>query len=271
MLASFLSFALGLWLHSPPAWAAELKLAVTTSFQNSGLADLLLPEIKADLDLDVRLIVVGTGQALRLGKAGDVDAILVHSKTAEEAFVAQGYGVARTPIMYNDFVLVGPTEDPAAVSISEGVTSALSQIARAKALFISRGDDSGTHRKEISLWNQAGLDPQSFAADWYRSAGSGMGATLNIALGSGGYTLTDRATWLNFGNKGNHKITFEGDPALFNQYSFLAVSPEKHAHVKSDLALALERWLTGKKGQALIGSYTIAGETLFVPNANRSE
>lgn len=257
------------WQHSP-VYAAEIKLAVTTSFHHSGLADRLLPEIKEDLGLNVQLIVVGTGQALRLGEAGDVDAILVHSKEAEEAFVDNGYGIARTEIMYNDFVIVGPSGDPAMVVSANKAVFALEKIAEAESIFVSRGDDSGTHRKEQNLWRSTGLDPANFNASWYRESGSGMGSTLNIAVGSDGYVFTDRATWLNFGNKGQHKILFEGDPSLFNQYAFLVVNPDKHSHVKSELALALEQWLIDEKGQALIGGYSIAGETLFVPNAKRS-
>ncbi|MEM9734036.1 MAG: substrate-binding domain-containing protein [Pseudomonadota bacterium] len=243
------------------AQAETLRLAVTTSFHNSGLSDVLQPEIKKDTGLTVQLLVVGTGQALRLGRAGDVDAVLVHSRKAEEEFVAKGYGSHRREIMFNDFVLVGPADDPANIKGSEAVADALTAISQTGALFVSRGDDSGTHRRETSLWPTT---PNGF---WYREAGAGMGATLNVASGLNAYTLSDRASWINFANKGDLKLLFSGDSALFNQYAFLPVSPERHAHVNKKGALKLEKWLTGQKGQALIGNYEIAGQTLFTPNA----
>ncbi len=250
------------------ATAADIKLAVTTSFNNSGLSDILLPEIKKDLGLDVRLLVVGTGQALRLGRAGDVDAILVHSKAAEEKFVEEGYGTHRREIMYNDFVFIGPGDDPANIAQAKTAAEALAAIENAKATFVSRGDDSGTNRKEIALWKTAGLDPESFDAGWYRAAGAGMGATLNTASGMNGYVLSDRASWLKFGNKGDLKLLMSGDPVLFNQYAYLPVSPDKHPHVQQERAGRLEAWLVSPKGQKMIGAYTIDGETLFTPNAN---
>jgi len=249
------------------ATAETVRVAVTTSFHNSGLAEVLLPEIRADLDLDVELLVVGTGQALRLGEAGDVDAVLVHSRAAEEAFVADGYGTHRREIMYNDFVVIGPAEDPSGVAAADGIDGALAAIAAGDVPFVSRGDDSGTHRRERSLWPLAGVDPATADPSWYREAGAGMGATLNTAAGIGAYVLSDRATWLNFGNKADLAILFEGDPALFNQYAFLPVDPDLHSHVRHDLALALEEWLASARGQALIGAYAVEGQTLFVPNA----
>lgn len=247
--------------------AGEMKLAVTTSFNNSGLSDILLPEIKKDLDMEVQLLVVGTGQALKLGRSGDVDAILVHSKKAEEEFVTEGYGTHRREIMYNDFVLIGPTSDPAEIENSTTVADALTKIANIKAIFTSRGDDSGTHRKEISLWKSAGKSTESFDASWYRAVGAGMGATLNTASGMNAYVMSDRASWLKFGNKGDLKLLFSGDPTLFNQYAFLPINPKKHPHVKTDLTKKLEAWLASEKAQKLIGEYTIGGETLFTPNA----
>ena len=249
------------------AAAGEMRLAVTTSFHNSGLAEILLPEIKADLGLDVQLLVVGTGQALRLGRAGDVDAILVHSKAAEEAFVAEGFGTHRREIMFNDFVLVGPAADPAAVGPQSAIGNALRRIADTQSAFVSRGDDSGTHRRELSLWQAAGIDIDAADPTWYRAAGAGMGATLNVASAMNGYVLSDRATWLKFANKGDLALLFQGDPALFNQYAFLPVNPTRHPHVKVDLAAKLETWLVSAKGQAMIGAYEIGGETLFTPNA----
>ncbi len=250
---------------------AEIKLAVTTSFHNSGLSDILLPQIKKDIDLDVQLIVVGTGQALKLGRAGDVDAILVHSKKAEEKFILEGYGTHRREIMYNDFVIIGPVTDPATITKSSTVVDAMEAIKMSRSIFISRGDDSGTHRKEQSLWKSAGLDPEKFSSDWYRAVGSGMGATLNVASGMNGYVMSDRASWLKFKNKGDLKLLFSGDPVLFNQYAYLPVNPAKHAYIKNDLAKALENWLVSKKAQKIIGAYTIDGEILFTPNVKQNQ
>lgn len=256
---------------SGAAQAADvMKMAVTTSFNNSGLADVLLPQIAADLDLDVQLLVVGTGQAIKLGESGDVDAILVHSRKAEEAFVDAGFGSHRTEIMYNDFVFIGPTSDPAGIASSGAATEALSAIADKESDFVSRGDDSGTHKKELSLWGEAGLDPAEFG-DWYNAVGAGMGAALNTASGMPAYVMSDRASWLNFGNKGDLALLYAGDPVLFNQYAYLPVNPERHGHVKNDLALKLEDWLTSDRAKALINDYKINGETLFVFNADGAE
>ncbi|MBY5935660.1 substrate-binding domain-containing protein [Tateyamaria omphalii] len=246
--------------------ADQMRMAVTTSFHNSGLADVLLPEIAKDLDLEVQLLVVGTGQALRLGEAGDVDAILVHSRSAEEAFVADGFGTHRREIMYNDFIIVGPSDDPAGTATAETAAEALQSIAASNAAFVSRGDDSGTHKKELSLWADADLAADTFG-EWYRAVGAGMGAALNTASGLNAYILSDRASWLNFGNKGDLAMLFSGDPVLFNQYAYLPVNPELHPHVKTDLVSKLETWLTSDRAQALIDGYTIDGETLFVFNA----
>ncbi|TNF19648.1 MAG: sulfate ABC transporter substrate-binding protein [Rhodobacteraceae bacterium] len=252
------------------AAAETMKMAVTTSFHNSGLSEVLLPQIAEDLGIEVQLLVVGTGQALRLGEAGDVDAILVHSRAAEEAFVAGGYGTHRREIMYNDFVFVGPEDDPAETASAASATEALQKIAEAEADFVSRGDDSGTHKKELSLWTEAGLDPTALG-DWYKPVGAGMGAALNTAAGMGAYILSDRASWLNFGNKTGMALTYAGDPVLFNQYAYLPVNPDLHAHVKTDLAMQLEEWLVSDTARALIDGYRINGETLFVFNAEAGE
>ena len=246
--------------------AEEMKMAVTTSFHNSGLAEILLPEIKKDLGLDVQLLVVGTGQAIRLGEAGDVDAILVHSKKAEEKFLEGGNGTHRREIMYNDFVFIGPKDDAAGVAAAGSAASALQKIAGAEAAFVSRGDDSGTHKKELSLWKAADLAPEGFA-DWYRAVGAGMGAALNTASGMDAYIMSDRASWLNFGNKGGLALLFAGDPVLFNQYAYIPVNPEKHGHVKNGPAMQLEAWLVSDRAKELINGYQINGETLFVFNA----
>ena len=253
-------------LAGAAAQGETLRLAVTTSFNNSGLSDVLLPAIHQDLGLEVRLLVVGTGQAIRLGQAGDVDAILVHSKVAEEAFVAAGYGVHRREIMYNDFIIVGPSADPARVGAAETVIDAFQRIAVNQSTFISRGDDSGTHKKELSLWSAAQQDPATFVF-WYKSVGAGMGASLNSASAMDGYIMADRASWLNFGNKGNLKLLFAGDSKLFNQYAYLPVSPDRYAHVKARAAQVLENWLVSPRAKQIINSYKIGGEALFVFNA----
>lgn len=246
--------------------AETMKLAVTTSFNNSGLSDVLLPVIKEDIGLDVQLLIVGTGQAIRLGEAGDVDAILVHSKPAEEAFLAAGHGTHRREIMYNDFVLIGPAADPAKIKGSATTVDALQKIATAQSAFVSRGDDSGTHKKELSLWKDSTLDPDSFGP-WYKAVGAGMGASLNTASGVDAYIMADRASWLNFGNKAGLELLFSGDPVLFNQYAYLPVNPERHPHVKTDAVAALENWLVSPKAAELINNYKINGEGLFVFNA----
>lgn len=258
--------ALILSLFGTVALADTMRLAVTTSFYNSGLSDVLLPAVAKDTGLDVQLLVVGTGQALRLGQAGDVDAILVHSKTAEEAFVAQGYGTHRREIMYNDFVLIGPAADPAGTQSATTASEALQKIATAQAAFVSRGDDSGTHRKERALWEDAALDPDSFAP-WYKAVGAGMGASLNTASSLDAYIISDRASWLNFGNKSGLALLFSGDPELFNQYAYLPVSAERHPHVQSGAVQQLEDWLTSATGQQLIDGYLIDDEKLFTFNA----
>lgn len=244
--------------------AEDLKMAVTTSFHNSGLSEILLPAIKEDTGIDVQLLVVGTGQALRLGEAGDVDAILVHSRASEEAFIEGGYGTHRREIMYNDFVFVGPDADPAAIAEATTAVDALTRIAQIEGPFVSRGDDSGTHKKELSLWDAAGV---SRGGDWYRPVGAGMGASLNTAAGMNAYILADRASWLNFGNKADLELLFSGDPVLFNQYAYIPVNPELHPHVKNELAMELEGWLTSPRAATLINDYTINGETLFTFNA----
>lgn len=246
--------------------ADNMRMAVTTSFHNSGLSDSLLPAIEQDIGLKLDLLVVGTGQAIRLGKAGDVDAILVHSRSAEEAFVAAGYGTHRRNIMYNDFVFVGPKSDPAGIAAARTAQEALRKIADAEAVFVSRGDDSGTHNRERSLWGAiaANLDQKN---GWYRSVGAGMGAALNTASGMNAYIMSDRASWLNFGNKGGLAMLYAGDPALFNQYAYLPINPLLHRHVKTTQAKNLEAWLTSSRAKELINNYQIDGEKLFFFNA----
>ncbi len=264
LLAMLTSIALVL---GAPARAEEIRLAVTTSFDNSGLAAVLLPQIRADIGLEVQLIVVGTGQALRLGAAGDVDAILVHSRAAEQAFVAAGHGLYRRQIMYNDFVLIGPKGDPAGISSAKTAAQAFAIIAASGQAFVSRGDDSGTHKMELALWDVAEIDVSGLKASWYRAAGASMGGTLNTASGMNAYVMSDRASWLNFGNKGDLALLFAGDPLLFNQYTFIPVDPREHPHIKRDEARALEDWLVSDTAKELIDGYNINGEKLFTFNA----
>ena len=244
--------------------AEPLRMAVTTSFENSGLAGVLLPAVAEDTGLEVQLLVVGTGQAIRLGEAGDVDAVLVHSREAEEAFVASGHATHRREIMYNDFVVVGPADDPAGVVGATDVATALGRIAAAGAPFVSRGDDSGTHKAERALWAASGIEPDPA---WYKEVGAGMGAALNTAAGLRAYILADRASWANFGNGDGMALVFAGDPALFNQYSYLPVNPARHPHVNADGAARLETWLVSDRAQALIDGYEIGGSRLFTFNA----
>ena len=249
------------------AGSGHIVLQSTTSTQNSGLLDHILPRFTAASGVEVRTVAVGTGQAIRNSANGDGDVLLVHARQAEEAFVADGYGLARHDVMYNDFVIVGPADDPAGLAGAQDVFAALKMVTSGAALFASRGDDSGTHKAEQRLWAEAGVSPAAASGSWYREAGAGMGATLNLAVGMGAYALTDRATWIAFSNKGDHRIVVEGDEKLFNQYGVIAVNPARHPHVNAGGAAAFVTWITGPDGQAAIASYTLGGEQLFFPNA----
>ncbi|MEM8729681.1 MAG: substrate-binding domain-containing protein [Pseudomonadota bacterium] len=244
-----------------------IVLQSTTSTQNAGLFDHLLPRFQAQTGIAVRVVAVGTGQALRNAANGDGDVVLVHAKPAELRFVSEGHGTARYDVMYNDFVIVGPAEDPAALAGGRDAVQALRRIAERRAVFASRGDDSGTHQMEQRLWATAGIDAAAASGRWYRETGSGMGATLNVAVGMGAYALTDRATWLAFGNKGDHQILVENDPLLFNQYGIIPVSSQAHPGVKADLAHRFVDWILSETGQAAIASFQIDGQQLFYPNA----
>jgi tungstate transport system substrate-binding protein len=253
-----------------PAAAEDPFIIVqsTTSTENSGLFDHILPKFRERTGIEARIVAVGTGQALKNARNCDGDVLFVHAKPDEEKFVEAGYGVERLDVMYNDFVIVGPAADPAGVARMSDPAAALRQIAKAKARFASRGDDSGTHKKELSLWQEAGVDPAAASGHWYRETGSGMGPTLNTAVGMEAYTLTDRGTWISFENKRDLKVLVEGDDALFNQYGVIRVSPEHCPNVKSEAAQQFVDWITGPEGQQAIAGYEINGQQLFFPNAS---
>ena len=266
---SLLLFAI-LYTTAAIASATERPFIVvqsTTSTQNSGLLDSILPTFTKTHGIDVRVVAVGTGQAIRNATNGDGDVLLVHAKSAEEEFIADGFGVQRFDLMYNDFVLIGPTNDPADIKSSNDIIDALRSIAQSRSIFASRGDDSGTHKAELRLWQEAKVDAPAQSGKWYRETGSGMGATLNVGIGMGAYVLTDRATWIAFGNKGNYQILIEDDPRLFNQYGIMLVNPKIHPTVKASEGQLLIEWLLSKEGQKAIGEYTVDGQQLFFPNA----
>jgi tungstate transport system substrate-binding protein len=245
-----------------------ITVASTTSTEQSGLFGHLLPAFTAKAGIEVRVVAVGTGQALRLGEHGDCDVVLVHDKPSELKFVADGFGVGRREVMYNDFVLVGPKSDPAAVDGGHDIVAALAKIAAAKAGFVSRGDDSGTDKAEKRLWQEAAIDVKAASGTWYRDTGSGMGPTLNTAAALDAYALSDRGTWLNFQNRRDLEIVIEGDQRLFNQYGVMLVNPAKHAGVKQALGRKVLDWLVSPEGQKTIAAYKIDGEQLFFANAS---
>ncbi|MHA1529863.1 MAG: substrate-binding domain-containing protein [Alphaproteobacteria bacterium] len=261
------AFAATLVLGQPAGAGEFIIVQSTTSTQNSGLYDVLLPQFTAQSGTEVRVVAVGTGQAIKNAGNCDGDVLLVHAKSAEEAFVAGGFGVARSDVMYNDFIIVGPPADPAGVVGSSDVLAALTAIKAAAAPFASRGDDSGTNKKEMALWQAAGVDPTTDSGGWYRETGSGMGATLNVAVGMGAYTMTDRATWIAFGNKGDFAIMVEGDAAMFNQYGVILVNPERCPNVKAAAGQRFIGWILSDEGQAAIAAYRRDGQQLFFPNA----
>jgi tungstate transport system substrate-binding protein len=242
-------------------------VASTTSTQNSGLLDAILPEFKQATGFEARVVAVGTGAALDMGRRCDADVELVHAPAAEQQFVAQGYGLKRHPVMYNDFVIVGPASDPAGINGMDSAAKALAAIAEAKSAFASRGDDSGTNKKELSLWSKAGVDPTSASGKWYRETGSGMGATLNTARGMDAYALADRGTWISFNNRGDLKVLVEGDQALFNPYSVIRINPAKCPDINVAGGKAFVAWLTGKAGQKAVADYRLKGQQLFHPSA----
>jgi tungstate transport system substrate-binding protein len=263
--------ALSLLMLATPAAVAQqpfITVASTTSTEESGLFGHLLPAFTKQTGIQVRVVAVGTGQALKIGERGDCDVVFVHDRPAELAFVEHGLGIDRREVMYNDFVLVGPDSDPAQVAGSKDIVAALRKIAEAKAPFVARGDDSGTSKAELRLWQEAGIDPKTAGGAWYRDTGSGMGPTLNMAAAMDGYTLSDRGSWLSFKNKQNLGIVVAGDRRLFNQYGVMLVNPAKHPHVKQELGRKFIDWLTSPAGQRSIADYKINGTQLFFPDAS---
>jgi tungstate transport system substrate-binding protein len=269
VLVAFALAALAPCATTPtPAQDKSIVVASTTSTQDSGLFGYLLPLFKARTGIEVRVVAQGTGQALDTGRRGDADVLFVHAKAQEEKFIAEGYGLKRYPVMYNDFVLIGPVSDPAGIKGKTDIVEALKAIKAKAAPFISRGDRSGTNIAELDLWKAAGIDIAKQKGPWYKEIGQGMGAALNTAAALNAYTLSDRGTWISFRNRGDLEITVEGDKRLFNQYGVMLVNPAKHPHVKKDLGRAFVHYLISDEGQRAIAGYKIDGQQLFFPNAN---
>jgi tungstate transport system substrate-binding protein len=264
-----LLLAIALFATAAPAVAQDRSIVVasTTSTQDSGLFGYILPLLKARTRIEVKVVALGTGQALDTARRGDADVVFVHAKSEEEKFIAQGFGVKRYPVMYNDFILVGPRTDPAGVGKSKDIVEALHTIKDKALAFISRGDRSGTHIAELKLWREAGIDIERDRGAWYKSIGQGMGATLNTASAAYAYALTDRGTWLSFRNKGDLAILVQGDRRLFNQYGVMLVNPARHPHVKKVQGQQFIDWLISREGQGDIANYRINGQQLFFPNA----
>jgi tungstate transport system substrate-binding protein len=267
---TFMAIALGaLLLAAPQAMAQDKSIVVasTTSTQDSGLFGYLLPIFTQKTGITVKVVAQGTGQALDTARRGDADVVFVHAKSAEQKFLSEGQGVKRFPVMYNDFVIIGPKSDPARIKGVKDVAAALKKIKDSQATFISRGDRSGTHIAELNLWKAVGIDIEKDKGPWYKSIGQGMGAALNTAQASNGYVLSDRATWIHFKNKGDLEVVVEGDKRMFNQYGVMLVNPAKHPNVKKDLGQQFIDWLISPEGQKTIAGYKIDGQQLFFPNA----
>jgi len=246
-----------------------ITVASTTSTEQSGLFKHILPEFAEKTGVQVRVVALGTGQALDVGRRGDADVVFVHDKPAEEKFIAEGSGVERKEVMYNDFILIGPKSDPAKIAGGKDIVAALKQVKAAQAPFVSRGDKSGTHAAELRYWKDAGIDIAADKGPWYKETGSGMGPALNTASSMNAYVLADRGTWLSFKNRGDLAILVQGDPRLFNQYGVILVNPAKYPHVKKAEGQAFIDWLVSPEGQQSIASYKIEGEQLFFPNAKK--
>lgn len=259
-------------LDGPPATGSaperHITVASTTSTENSGLFDHLLPIFRKQTGISVRVVALGTGQALDLGRRGDADVVFVHDRAAEEQFIAEGFGIGRRDVMYNDFVLIGPATDPAGVAGGRDIAEALAVIRTAQAAFVSRGDRSGTHAAELRLWKAAGIDIDAAKGPWYRETGSGMGASLNTAAAMNAYLLSDRSTWLAFRNRGDLAILVEGDQRLFNHYGVILVNPARHPQVRRDDAQAFIDWLVSPAGAEAIAAFRIQGEQAFFPTSN---
>ena len=260
-------------LLSVPLWAGAqqkfIVVASTTSTEQSGLFGYLLPVFEKKTGIQVRVVALGTGQALDLARRGDADVVFVHARSAEEKFLAEGHGVKRFPVMYNDFVLIGPKSDPAKVVGGKDILDALRKIESAGAPFVSRGDRSGTHIAELALWKLAGIDIAKEKGPWYKDTGQGMGPALNTASAMNAYILADRGTWISFKKRGDLEVAVEGDKRLFNQYGVMLVNPAKHPNVKTDLGQAFVDWVVSPEGQKVIAGYKIGGEQLFFPNADQ--
>ncbi|HEX2020335.1 MAG TPA: extracellular solute-binding protein [Aurantimonas sp.] len=264
------AFLAAITLGPAAAQDQTITVASTTSTQDSGLFDYILPLFEAESGVTVNVVAQGTGQALETGRRGDADVVFVHAMPQEEQFVADGFGVERFDVMYNDFVLIGPASDPAGVAGTQDIAAALQAIEASQSAFVSRGDKSGTHSAELRLWKDAGIDIEAAKGDWYREIGQGMGAALNAAAGMDAYVLADRGTWLSFGNRGDLDVLVEGDRRLFNQYGVMLVSADKHPHVKTEAGQAFVDWLISDEGQSAIADYKIDGQQLFFPNASES-
>jgi tungstate transport system substrate-binding protein len=267
-IAALVAYALLLVASPTQAQTQSIVVASTTSTQDSGLFGHILPLFKAATGIEVRVVAQGTGQALDTGRRGDADVLFVHAKSQEEKFVADGFGVKRFPVMYNDFVLIGPKSDPAGIKGQSDIVAALQTIKAKASPFISRGDRSGTHIAELDLWKAAGIDIAKDKGPWYKEIGQGMGAALNTASASNAYVLSDRGTWISFKNRGELDIVVQGDKRLFNQYGVMLVNPAKHPHVKKEPGQAFIDWLVSATGQKAIADYKIEGQQLFFPNAN---
>jgi tungstate transport system substrate-binding protein len=267
-IAALAAYALLLVASPTQAQTQSIVVASTTSTQDSGLFGHILPLFKAATGIEVRVVAQGTGQALDTGRRGDADVLFVHAKAQEEKFVADGFGVKRFPVMYNDFVLIGPKSDPAGIKGQSDIVAALQAIKAKASPFISRGDRSGTHIAELDLWKAAGIDIAKDKGPWYKEIGQGMGAALNTASASNAYVLADRGTWIAFKNRGELDIAVQGDKRLFNQYGVMLVNPAKHPHVKKEPGQAFIDWLVSAAGQKAIADYKIEGQQLFFPNAN---
>ncbi len=258
---------LAMTLTASSADVRFITVASTTSTQSSGLFDELLPQFTKQTGIEVRVVAVGTGQAIRLAERGDADVLFVHHRASEDQFVADGFGLERFDVMANDFIVIGPEKTEVAEGSEDDASQAFAEIAAKQQLFFSRGDDSGTNKKERFVWAQAGVDPNTDSGGWYRETGAGMGATLNTAVASGGVTLTDRATWINYQNKADYRVLVEGDEALYNPYGVILVNAEKFPHIKTEDGQAFVDWLVSEQGQAAIAGYQINGKQLFFPTA----